>query len=420
MTMPMDLPALVSVADNPLPPLTAWVVILGVTLAVTALGYLVGRGSQRPRLSAALDELEVANRRHQRDHDQQDKAITALRDELTEMERLTGCLPEFAHRLTACEEVETTCAQMLAIIQTMLPAEKTCILLPEETGYIPWVASGIDPATLRQEIIPFGSGKLGWVSQRGIITYAAQLAQETAAIRSHVFGEDEVVDADIYIPLNQGKRALGMITLKALKRRPRFERQILRALKELFSTALAGNRAFQQVAQRANRDGLTGLYNMTFFKQHLEIELHKAERNHTRLSLFMLDIDHFKFYNDHHGHQAGDEILRQVGSLFREHTRAVDIAARYGGKEFIVLTPELDRPDVLQFAERFRDLFLANPFPHKDEQPEGTLSFSGGIATYPLDGTSIEELIRAANGALYQAKANNRNQVVAARGPVAV
>ncbi len=416
----MDIPTLFAATQNPLPPFADWAVVIGVAMVTTALGYLAGRASQRRRLAAALSEVEIATRRHQRDHNQQEKAASALRDELTEMERLMGCLPEFAQRLTACEEVETTCEQMLAIVHTMLPAKKTCILVAEETGYIPWVGSGIDPDALRQEIIPFGSGKLGWVGQRGIITYASQLAKETAAIRNHIFGADELVDADIYIPLSQGRRALGMITLKSLKRRPRFERQILRALKELFSTALAGNRAFQQVAQRANRDGLTGLYNMTFFKQHLEIELKKAERNHTGLSLFMLDIDHFKFFNDHHGHQAGDEILRQVGSLFREHTRAVDIAARYGGEEFIVLTPGLDRDDVLQFAERFREVFLANPFPYKDEQPEGTLSFSGGVATYPVDGMTIEELIRASDAALYRAKANDRNQIVAARGPVAV
>lgn len=414
------MPTLFAAAQNSFPPFTVWGVIIGVTAVMTALGYLAGRASQTHRLAAALSEVEIATRRHQRDHDQQDKAISALRDELTEMERLVGCLPEFAQRLTACEEVETTCEQMLAILHTMLPAKKTCILVAEKTGYIPWVGSGIDPETLRQEVIPFGNGKLGWVGQRGIITYASQLAKETAAIRNHVFGADELVDADIYIPLNQGGRAVGMITLKSLTRRPRFERQILRALKELFSTALAGNRAFQQVAQRANRDGLTGLYNMTFFKQHLAIELAKAERNHTRLSLFMLDIDHFKFYNDHHGHQAGDGILRQVGNLFREHTRAVDIAARYGGEEFIVLTPGLDRGDVLQFAERFREVFLAHPFPHKDEQPAGTLSFSGGIATYPMDGMGIEELIRAADAALYRAKANSRNQIATARGPVAV
>jgi len=416
----MDLATLLVTTQNPLPPIAVWGVATGMTVVGTGLGYLAGRASLRRRLSMAIEEVEIATRRHQRDHQQQEKAIAALRDELTEMERLMGCLPEFAQRLTACEEVDTTCEQMLAIVQSMLPAKKTCILVAEENGYIPWVGSGIDPAALRQEVIPFGSGKLGWVGQRGIITYASQLAKETAAIRNHIFGTDEVVDADIYIPLNQGKHALGMITLQSLKRRPRFERQILRALKELFSTALAGNRAFQQVAQRANRDGLTGLYNMTFFKQHLEIELAKAERNHTRLSLFMLDIDHFKFYNDHHGHQAGDEILRQVGRLFREHTRAVDIAARYGGEEFIVLTPGLDRDEVLQFAERFREVFLANPFPHKEEQPEGTLSFSGGVATYPMDGMGIEELIRAADAALYRAKANDRNQIVAARGPVAV
>lgn len=393
----------------------AWIVIVAVA---TVLGYLTGGLQARSRERRWHSEQARDATRHEQQTRRLQSEISNLQDEIGEIQKLLRCIPDLAQRLTASKDVDSTCEQILSIVQTMLPARQICIFITQEKGYIPWVGTGIDHEILRREVIPFGQGRLGWIGERGLVTYASQLTKETGLVRSQVFGAGPVVDADIYVPLVHGRSSLGMITLKQLDRRPRFERQILAALKDLFSTALAGNRAFEEVSQRANRDGLTGLYNMTFFKQHFEIEINKAQRNGGVLAIFMFDIDHFKHYNDTHGHLAGDEVLRRVGRLFREHTRAVDICARYGGEEFIVLTPGLNRDDALQFAERFRSLFLAHAFPHKEEQPNGTLSFSGGIAAYPVDGLSANELIRAADTALYTAKRNDRNQIVQASGPV--
>ncbi|MGD2062101.1 MAG: sensor domain-containing diguanylate cyclase [Nitrospirota bacterium] len=392
--------------------------VIALVVIATILGYRTGASRGRRELRRWHDEQRGIERRHERQTRRLQTEISDLQDEIAEIQKLLRCIPDLAQRLSGSKDVDSTCEQILSIIQTMLPARQVCIFLTKEKGYIPWVGTGIDHELLRQEIYPFGHGRLGWIGERGLITYASQLPKETGLVRTHVFGAGEAIDADIYIPLIHGRSSLGMITLKQLDRRPRFERQILGALKDLFSTALAGNRAFEEVSQRANRDGLTGLYNMTFFKQHFEIEISKAQRNGSVLAVFMFDIDHFKHYNDTHGHLAGDEVLRRVGRLFRKHTRAVDICARYGGEEFIVLTPGLNRDDALHFAERFRSLFLDHPFPHKETQPNGTLSFSGGIAAYPMDGLSANELIRAADTALYAAKRKDRNQIIQASGPI--
>jgi diguanylate cyclase (GGDEF)-like protein len=399
-------------------PGTTFAAVIGIIVIAAVLGYLTGAFQARSRLRRWHEEQERAERRHDQQTRRLQSEISDLQDEITEIQNLLRCIPDLAQRLTATKDVDSTCEQILSTIQTMLPARQVCILITQEKGYIPWVGVGIDQEILRREVIPFGQGRLGWIGERGLITYASQLTKETGLVRNQVFGAGEIIEADIYVPLVHGRSSLGMITLKQLDRRPRFERQILGALKDLFSTALAGNRAFEEISQRANRDGLTGLYNMTFFKQHFEIEISKARRNGGFLAIFMFDIDHFKHYNDTQGHLAGDEVLRRVGRLFREHMRAVDICARYGGEEFIVLTPGLNRDDALHFAERFRNLFLAHPFPHKESQPNGTLSFSGGIAAYPMDGLSVNELIRTADAALYVAKRHDRNQIVQASGPI--
>jgi len=399
-------------------PAVAHVVAYGTAGLAGVIGYLAGKFRVRGDLRSVQDRYERSERHHEQQTNRLQSEITNLQDEITEIQKLLRAVPELAQRLSASEDVDTTCEQILNILQTMIPARRVCVLIAKKEGYIPWIGAGIDEGILRSEVIPYGHGKIGWVGERALITYASQINDQTGLVRSEVFGQSELLNADIYIPLAHGGNALGMITLGQLDRRPRFERQILGALKDLFSTALAENRAFEEVAHRANRDGLTGLYNMTFFRQHFEIEISKAQRDGGTLAVFMLDIDHFKHYNDTNGHMAGDEVLRRVGRLFKEHTRAVDISARYGGEEFIVLSPGLTRDGALQFAERFRTVFLAHPFPHKETQPNGTVSFSGGIAAYPIDGLSVDELIRAADAALYVAKRKDRNQVVQASGPV--
>lgn len=400
-------------------PAVTHLAVYGTTLLAGGLGYLGGKLRARSELRDVQQNHERAQRHYDQNTSRLQSEIASLQDEITEIQKLLRCVPELAQRLSASEDVNTTCEQILNILQTMMPARRVCIFIAKKEGYVPWIGNGIDERILRTEVIPYGHGKIGWVGERGMVTYASQINDQTGLVRNQVFGASELLNADIYIPLAHSGNALGMITLAQLDRRPRFERQILGALKDLFSTTLAENRAFEEVAHRANRDGLTGLYNMTFFRQHFEIEVSKAQRNGGTLAVFMLDIDHFKHYNDTNGHMAGDEVLRRVGRLFKEHTRAVDISARYGGEEFIVLAPALTREGALHFAERFRTVFLAHPFLHKESQPNGTVSFSGGIAAYPVDGRSVDELIRAADAALYVAKRNDRNQIVSASGPVA-
>lgn len=172
------------------------------------------------------------------------------------------------------------------------------------------------------------------------------------------------------------------------------------------------NDAQRQLEKLAATDGLTGLFNYRHFKEQLGHEIDRASRHRSPLSLLMMDIDFFKFYNDNHGHPAGDEVLRFISELIQKNIRKIDVAARYGGEEFAVILPEANGEAAVVVAEKIRSLVQETEFPKGDEQPNGALTVSIGIASYPDDTKDGNELIIVADRRLYQAKQSGRNTLV--------
>jgi len=165
----------------------------------------------------------------------------------------------------------------------------------------------------------------------------------------------------------------------------------------------------ENMLTRAVLDGLTGLYDHDTVLTLLEKEIERARRHSKTISLLMLDLDDFKLVNDNFGHQKGDEVLVRLADIIRETIRTMDVAGRYGGEEFIVILPETDIISAIQSAERIRET-IEDQF-SQDMQ----LTASVGIACFPNDGDNVTTLVKAADEALYQAKAEGKNQVVAAR-----
>jgi two-component system, cell cycle response regulator len=161
----------------------------------------------------------------------------------------------------------------------------------------------------------------------------------------------------------------------------------------------------------ANTDSLTGLYNRRSFQERLEQEVDRAMRYHRPLSLIMIDVDHFKRYNDTHGHLQGDRILVEVSHALKTLSRASDIVARYGGEEFALILPETDKVNAEIFGRRLREYVEQQPFPGAEHLPTNALTISVGIASYTPPDTK-EALIEAADIALYYAKREGRNCVV--------
>lgn len=158
-------------------------------------------------------------------------------------------------------------------------------------------------------------------------------------------------------------------------------------------------------------DGLTGVYNHRHFYTRLDEEMKRAERYGHSLSLIISDIDHFKHYNDAHGHPAGDAILKGVASCIKDNARGQDLVARYGGEEFSIILPETGKEEVVPLAERIRIRVSEQLFPGKDTQPGGNLTISMGVATFPVDSKDVKGLINMADSALYRAKEGGRNRV---------
>lgn len=176
------------------------------------------------------------------------------------------------------------------------------------------------------------------------------------------------------------------------------------------SAALAGISLRETLRQQSIRDPLTGLFNRRYLEETLVRELHRAQRNGSQLSVIMLDIDHFKTFNDQYGHQAGDLLLKEFGNNLRAHVRGQDIACRYGGEEFILVLADAGLEGAVRRAESLRQSLVSLVAEHQGEHlPTVTASF--GVAVYPQDGEDAEALQRLADRALYFAKANGRDQV---------
>ncbi len=170
--------------------------------------------------------------------------------------------------------------------------------------------------------------------------------------------------------------------------------------------ALRNAQLLDEIERLATRDWLTGLANRRLFDESLHREMARSQRLATPLSLLVLDVDHFKQINDTYGHQTGDAVLREVAHALVANTKDFDVAARYGGDEFVVLLPSCSRDDAMGVAERVRRGIAANV-------GEAPVTISVGIATTPDNGTDAERLIAAADTALYEAKRTGRDRVVA-------
>lgn len=167
--------------------------------------------------------------------------------------------------------------------------------------------------------------------------------------------------------------------------------------------------SYWQLEQMAYRDQLTGLHNFRFFSARLAEEAQRAKRYRHQLSLVMLDIDHFKKFNDTHGHQAGNSALQQLARVVKDTVRDTDSVARYGGEEFALILPETTKRLAHELAERVRANVEANPVLLGGHHHKVTVSL--GVATIPRDAFGGQALVEAADQALYRSKQAGRNQV---------
>jgi diguanylate cyclase (GGDEF)-like protein len=168
------------------------------------------------------------------------------------------------------------------------------------------------------------------------------------------------------------------------------------------------NKVFHDLA---SRDGLTGLYNHRFVQNTLQLEFERAQTDGYPLSVIVLDVDHFKDYNDSHGHLMGDYVLKTLADLLQKNVRDIDIVARWGGEEFVIVCPNCTPESAHALAARLCKTIAAYPFEGRETQPKRYVSVSVGVAAMTHRTLDPSELIRAADAAVYEVKRNGRDGV---------
>jgi diguanylate cyclase (GGDEF)-like protein len=272
------------------------------------------------------------------------------------------------------------------------------------------VASGCDESIFRSFEIDLESDGLAGVLSREkkpiFVPSAAQNARfsglKNLAIQSFVF-----------LPLLAQDRVIGFLC--AYSPEPNFIDQEKFSNFQVFcnqvSIGLQKSILYEKVQMLSITDGLTRLFSHRYFKQRLEEEIVLANRYSSQLSLLILDIDHFKKYNDSFGHVAGDHVLREVAKILKGQSDKTHLAARYGGEEMVLIAPETTKESAMELAEKIRKAIESNSFVLGKEVTNVTVSI--GVATFPQDSQMSLDLISKADKALYAAKARGRNRIVA-------
>jgi diguanylate cyclase (GGDEF)-like protein/PAS domain S-box-containing protein len=215
------------------------------------------------------------------------------------------------------------------------------------------------------------------------------------------------------IPMSAHGQSTGVIMVSSAEQGDEREQRALerigKATADQLALALSNIQLRDRLRGLSLRDALTGLFNRRYLEESVARELRRAQRRHSTVSVLMIDVDHFKAFNDSHGHPAADQVLRDLGSLIATNVRADDIPCRFGGEEFVLVLPDCALEDGIRRAEELRAEAARNI------SSEITLSI--GVAEWPRDGRSLETVLRKADQALYDAKAAGRNRVCSTRPP---
>jgi diguanylate cyclase (GGDEF)-like protein len=248
-----------------------------------------------------------------------------------------------------------------------------------------------------------------WALRRGEIHLLDQDEHNMPCTHLH---EDGVMSS-LCVPIVAQGTVLGILHFEHHQRFSSLDTSIAHNLASQIALALASLKLRETLRNLSVRDPLTSLFNRRYMEESLHREIAAAERKGYQLGLVMMDVDHFKRFNDTFGHDAGDVLLREVANILKLNSRVSDIACRFGGEEFVIIYPETSPEFVMQRAELLRQAIAAMQLKHFGRSL-GEVTASFGVASYPEHGTTIQELLKAADEALYRAKGEGRNRCLMA------
>jgi len=358
-------------------------------------------------------------KRVEAERQQATERLTLLLRETEEKSRQSALIKQMSTLLQTCVNTQEAYEVVHEFAARLFPPDSgaLCLLNPS-VALMEAVASwGNEP--LRETMFApedcwaLRTGRVHVSSPDGVTLNCAHVAASTATNY-------------VCVPMMAHNEAIGVLSVRcgpAVAALPLEERQqALQERQELalnfagdIALALANLRLRDTLRTQSTRDSLTGLFNRRYLTESLDREVRRADRNARPLGVVMLDLDQFKPFNDTHGHEAGDALLRSFGRFIQKNTRGEDIACRYGGDEFVILLVDADLEVARRRAEELREGFSHMVVRHLNHKLD-SVSFSMGVAAFPLHGTTSEDLLAAADEALYDAKAQGRNRVSIYKG----
>jgi diguanylate cyclase (GGDEF)-like protein len=342
----------------------------------------------------------------ERQHQKVEEANRALARRVREVTLLL----DVARSLNSSLELPEILNLVTEMVGVTVGVEQFAVMLLEGEEQLTIAASfGMAQERVSEFKLPLGHGASGIAAQTREPVYIADLQNDPRYVKGP---QDPTCDASLLcVPMICKERLVGVLNFVRHKKAAFNENDIvlLQLVGSQAAMAILNAQLFTETRQLSLVDSLTGCFNRRHLFERLKDELARAQRFESSLSVVMIDIDHFKELNDTHGHSVGDQVLKQVAALLRGAVRQVDTVARYGGEEFMVVLPKCERAEANEVAETLRRLVEQSTFPCAHTQPLGRLTISLGIAAWPRDGGTLEQLVDGADAALYASKRGGRN-----------
>jgi diguanylate cyclase (GGDEF)-like protein/PAS domain S-box-containing protein len=368
--------------------------------------------SSRPRFAIVM--LENISERKQAEAALQDtnRRLADWVAELEQRKREISLLSEMGDMLQSCRSID----EAHAVIARMAKQ-----LFVSDNGYVCVIGQGCN--TVEAVAVwgtppgeRFFAADECWALRRGRVHLVQD--PQLGLICKHMQRPTE--SAHLCVPMMAQGEALGLLHLSLPHpgRLSEAKQRLAMTVAEQIALSLANLKLQETLRNQSIRDPLTGLFNRRYMEESLEREMRRAVRGRHPVGIIMLDLDHFKQFNDAFGHDAGDTLLREVGTVLHRSIRGEDIACRFGGEEFTLIVPEASLADAAQRAEQIRESIRGLSISHR-RQALGAVTVSLGVAIYPDHGPTGDAVIRAADAALYQAKALGRDRVAVNLGGTA-
>lgn len=393
-------------------------IIAVVVIGALVFGFLIGRiftsANLKARAKHLEEDLQKSTDSLQRIIKDQGRQLSIIQNEHSDISRMIIIFPDMAEDITASINIDDLSTTIIKVIKQLLEAEDIAFFIVEKETLLLKTYAGFSKEEATNMIkIKIGEGRIGWAAEKMIIMTDEDFRNESILIKEQLHkGGHENIKIDMCAPLLYRGKLYGLIAIGKLSKDVKNIKKFLMMISHLSAATMENIHLISEIQHQADVDGLTKLYNITYFHKHLQIEIDKASRFNRNLTIFLFDIDNFKLYNDINGHPAGDLVLSALGKFVKENLRLIDIPARYGGEEFIIMFPETGSDLGMQIAERMRKQIENLNISFPQNKPWERLTISGGIATYPLDGKDEKGLIKAADIALYNSKKSGKNKVI--------